>query len=1411
MQKINWDKFKVKNEDSRKAFEELSYFLFCRRFRKSLGIFTYNNQTGIETEPIKVKGKLIGFQSKWFDTNIDEQQIVSSIIRAKGKNPGLNKIIFFINKPFTESPKKDKKKSQTEINIDDEAKKQNIDLEWIVPRNFDVILNLPSNLDLAQLYFDFSDELAFIKAFSKPEILTFLQSSEYVDLPFLNSKTEKVEDVTKQIIKLKQKLFLLSGHPGSGKSISFYRLAQIFSGLDQKKLDDSKKILQANKAIPMLINLKDCSLDTLENIIRQRQNDYGLRNSKLGFIYLLDGLDELSSERADHVLSYLFELEKSDSVSKIVISCRSGNLNKVKVKAYFKSIIEYKIHDLDSTHIDKYFQGKNNKDKKKLLGSLRKSNVKLCSDIKDILLANLLWETIESLDGQSTILDLLDKKIEILIKDHRYKKNIEELNLLNPKENKILELNKDISFKFQKKLQFRLPQKEIQEIILSKYPRIDYKAANEILNYIANLFFDGSSSPPPDKSEDIPTFVYQHRRYQDYFFIQYLADEYEKAPSVIRNLGVLSNRDFFENLLLPYLRKKYTKDRNLPGIVGLSLIDVYLGNRNDYGADDPYYQNSSEFIPSIASQDDEVFEGLLSDESLAIKSKVSLDIGELEAKFIKWEKDKENWRLRDYLLSMWNGGIPFLIQNMAIFWSHGKKEAASELRKTLNEIVNLFEKYKFRENLKEHDRLEDPFWARWEDNLYLRIVFKKDTARELFTKLIRPNYQNFENESYTIGRQEAGKDKLVKSFFRVLTKVDVNYLSEVVSELSEEEILMLIDVLVSEKNLPLLIRNTTIAQRIKLRIEGIKANNIKLIFCKKVFGLMITQEENEFIEKTRKKLREARRVDWHMDDTQNEYSLVSYILDENSFEEYLKPQTGHPFRYYDELGLYSAIFRDYVILLKGEKEIESIVRDYNRYINFYTEKISGNYLSVDTSFLWSFIFSNAKSDFQKLKNIKISLFTGNNNLILFSFAFNLQKINEKLFVKLIDRNDLINFEKDLDSWDDDAPSFVNRCFQIALFYARLDRQKSISYIAKGINDGMVRHGWHKDNIVSYLLVDSLEILWRNNWASNEELKQLTQKVYRLTKKVKQITDGAHTSRGPYYLIDMIAKYDLEFATELKEENDKIYDGRFAPNITLSSIMKGKILRGEVYENIEEEMKKYRKEYRYDGKPDSDYYESKIEIYLEIAQSDFYSPEEKKQAFESAYHQIEEMEKEGLDYYLADWEYKDLKKAYIKLCKIYGKKVNVKFEKKEEYKTVYKLKEKDFIKEINKARTKQKMIALLKKINDQVKLENPQSWRLIVEKTYKIFNNIKPFIDLLRENSFPHTDRFRTNSKNFHHGLAYALGNINTREEALNYLFDKTTGHAGFVNIMRSYEDIGDKQMCLKLFRHYLLMCDFLVN
>ncbi len=96
-------------------------------------------------------------------------------------------------------------------------------------------------------------------------------------------------------------------------------------------------------AVPQVINLKLCATDSLENIIRTRQSAYTIQGAELKIIYLLDGLDEISEDRADLILLQMLELSKKKNTHKIIVTCRSGNFNKIQLKNYFKNCIEFKV------------------------------------------------------------------------------------------------------------------------------------------------------------------------------------------------------------------------------------------------------------------------------------------------------------------------------------------------------------------------------------------------------------------------------------------------------------------------------------------------------------------------------------------------------------------------------------------------------------------------------------------------------------------------------------------------------------------------------------------------------------------------------------------------------------------------------------------------------------------------------------------------------------------------------------------------------------------------------------------------------------------------------------------------------------------------------------------------------------
>ncbi|MGA2587698.1 MAG: hypothetical protein ABSF88_11840 [Candidatus Aminicenantales bacterium] len=1406
--RIDFDKFILYNSNPRDAFESLSYFLFCRRFGVTYGIFRYKNQAGIETNPLKAGRDLIGFQSKYFESKIDKSQLIDSLKIAREKHPKINKLIFYINKEFTEGRRSTTNIPQSQKAVEGCAKKLGIKIEWVVPSNFEILLNEPTNLDLAQLYFNTPNQFGFIKGGANHRIQTFLQSDEYLNLPLAKGDKIVKKPIT-SILRSKQKCFLIIGHPGSGKSIFIHFLFREIGGLNKKTERQMAKLLVRNQAVPMLINLKDCIAESLENLIRARQVESNVRGQSMGFIYLLDGLDELSEDRADQVLSSLRELEQKSGTKKIIISCRSGNMNRIKVPVYLPDIIEFHFCDLDLADINKFFAAKHDKKKIKLLDRLHKINQKVLKEIKDILLIGLLWDTIEKLGPISTVADLIEQKINLLLGNPDHKKNVDSLNLLDTKSNEIIALNQEISFRFQKKLSYRFHRKELQEIILNIFPRLDYKSVNELLNYLSNLFFDGNYID----DDSSPSFIYQHRSYQEFFFTQRLKIEYEGNPVILRNLDILSNREYFEGYFMPYLRKEYERKENITGLLDLNLIDVYLGNHSGFGVDDAYYLNSSEFIPALANQNHYLIDELLESEYFQMNKILFIDTRILKEKFKQWQKEKDDFRLNDYLSSIWSSGISALLKHIVIFWKENNKEVARKLLGNLNEAASIYKENKYLEQVNKERKPDNPYWIQWEDYIFILICIQGNKVADIFRRIIRQNYQNIEDGSNAYFRKNEGKDKLVKSFFNVVMRYRPSSLILDIDQMDDYEFTAFLDVLRSYKLLDMFINDKKLQAKIR---SALTARNIVfseekffIAFYKAFLGIPFIEDENNLLRELLKNLKNERKIDWSLHEVPIKYSFISFALGENSIES-LKPNSQDHVSYYDELALYSALFDVYVKILEGKKTIGQALRGYISYVdhNYQSGRL---YLEVDISFLWAEIFSisnNLPTD--DLIILKTQLLREGTNIIPYSFHYHLVAINKKLFDKLVNESDIINYEDALKSAND-YQSLVNDCFSLAIFYSRLNEEKSRFYFIKGLKNGVLRHGWRKDTLVSYQLVEGLEILWRNNWETREKLIKHAHDVFNLTLRVSEFTDGKHTWQGPYNVIDLVSKYDVKLAELLKKKliDKKGYSNY--NNIAVTSVLLGRVRLGDALEDLEKEMSEFRKDYDYEGKPNSDIYEQKITVYVAIAESDLYEDQERADALAKAYDLVEEMKKENVSYYLNDSHFRELKIRYRALCQKYRKNPNVEIEEKNDLPLNNNFSEPDFIKDLQKNNTKSKINNLYNKIGNYesgIVLTRKDSWKALLEQTYKISRSIRPFIKLLESFSFPNTDFYTNNSPYFHYGLAFALSNINMKPEAVRHLY-KNTGHGGFINMMKVYEVIGDKQMSNKLFNRYLQLCHFL--
>jgi hypothetical protein len=426
---------------------------------------------------------------------------------------------------------------------------------------------------------------------------------------------------------------------------------------------------------------------------------------------------------------------------------------------------------------------------------------------------------------------------------------------------------------------------------------------------------------------------------------------------------------------------------------------------------------------------------------------------------------------------------------------------------------------------------------------------------------------------------------------------------------------------------------------------------------------------------------------------------------------------------------------------------------------------------------------------------------------LFNFYSDLNLLDPSLFNLLVKEDDIRNFENELKEWDDDYQSYVDRCFSLSQFYVHINKFKAKLYFQKGINEGILRHGWRKDTIVSVLLVDALEILLKNNYANKDVLNQYSQKVFEMTLRVAAITDGKGTWRGPYNLIDCIAKFDIGLAENFKDRLIESVGRRNASNLALETVILGKINNGYPLEEIKNDIS-------YLIQVDTSYYEQKFGIYVEVADSCLYSPDENKESFENACNIIELINSQKVKGFLTDKYDNQTILRFQKLCNQYSFPFTLELNETDDNENQNGSdNEALFISELENTNGKEELASLFNNLNNyenRITLTKQESWTLLIEKTLTIFGDIQLFIKLLKDNSYPHTNWYSSNSKYFHMGLAVAISNIECKSEIFEYLATET-GHGGFFNLIETYSVLNEKEICIQLFERYLKFCELLIK
>lgn len=344
---INWDEFKAKfHGKTQDAFEDLTYHLFCNEFNNGQGIFRYKNQKFIETEPIKTENDIIGFQTKFYDSSPSKHasDFINTIDDAK-KTYGLTKIVFYVFPEFGQSSEKYKTKTNVIEDIENEAKKHDMEIIWKVPSVIEQDLSKPENRILKYEYFDREFEGIY-------NINSFIELKRNKLKPDLKNTFVKLDNFDDILNKVKNHEFIsIFGSPLSGKTRLSLEIAKMYNNeynvliltrMPYNLISNIKKVLAYDKPNLIIFDDYKATSENLSNIIEEIRY---IGQNKVKFLFILN---------KQYISALNNQLYEFDNITDIQLKPIPNNYMRNIIEATKKQEIHIKYSAIDNIlHISK--------------------------------------------------------------------------------------------------------------------------------------------------------------------------------------------------------------------------------------------------------------------------------------------------------------------------------------------------------------------------------------------------------------------------------------------------------------------------------------------------------------------------------------------------------------------------------------------------------------------------------------------------------------------------------------------------------------------------------------------------------------------------------------------------------------------------------------------------------------------------------------------------------------------------------------------------------------------------------------------------------------------------------------------------------------------------------------------------
>lgn len=289
IQVVNWNWFKAKfNGHEQSSFELFCYLLFCKEFNHNTGIPRFKNHAGIETDPVKVDGKIIGWQAKFCTTRLSELKgdLINSIKITKTRNPEINIIIFYTNQEFGQHNKKTDPKYK--IDIEDYANTKGVEIVWRTESYFESPFVCEQNYEIAKHFF--SSEKKIVNVFvSGPlvneKLVDFLTANNHYTKNFIQAFLDQNANDINLIQSIDQNFLLLEVLKSSSINLSVDKIQEEYGKIVLGKnmaLNNDKvkyKILDAGTCV------KNLEFDTAHQLLDEALNKIKPDSELYSFVY----------------------------------------------------------------------------------------------------------------------------------------------------------------------------------------------------------------------------------------------------------------------------------------------------------------------------------------------------------------------------------------------------------------------------------------------------------------------------------------------------------------------------------------------------------------------------------------------------------------------------------------------------------------------------------------------------------------------------------------------------------------------------------------------------------------------------------------------------------------------------------------------------------------------------------------------------------------------------------------------------------------------------------------------------------------------------------------------------------------------------------------------------------------------